>query len=111
MKLLGFLLRSVAGRRRRLDRDGLARRGVGGVGLIAIVHAELSREAPAARAIGLAFAGSACSSRSARFVAQAAMARLGQGAVADLTTLIVRKVLGLPLAQFEAIDARGLVAS
>jgi putative ATP-binding cassette transporter len=109
MKLLGFLLRSSRGVV-ALSVATAALCGLGGVALIAMVHTELGREAPAPRTIGLAFAGLCVLVAVARFVSQAAMARLGQGAVADLATLIARKILNLPLAQFEAIDASKLVA-
>lgn len=109
MKLLVFLLRSS---RRVVVLSVVASvaSGVGGVVLIAIVHGELSREAPSASRVAGAFFGLCGLIAAARIVAQAAMARLGQGAVADLCTLIARKVLGLPLARFEAIDTSGLMA-
>ncbi len=108
MKLLAFLLRASRGMVAVSVAASLVA-GIGGVVLIALVHAELSREVPSARSIARAFFGLCVLVAAARFVAQAAMARLGQGAVATLTTQIARKVLALPLARFEAIDASGLV--
>ena len=109
MKLLRFLL----GRSRGIVALSVATAalcGVGGVALIAIVHAELSRQAPSGGRLGLAFAGLCLLVAASRVVSQAAMAKLGQGAVADLGILIGRKILGLPLAEFEEIDSSNLVA-
>jgi putative ATP-binding cassette transporter len=109
MRLLRFLLRSSRGVV-ALSVATAALSGIGGVALIALVHAELGREAPSGRVLGLAFAGLCVLVGATRVVSQAAMARLGQGAVADLATLIGRKVLDLPLADFEAIEPSNLVA-
>jgi putative ATP-binding cassette transporter len=43
-------------------------------------------------------------------VAQASMIRLGHGAVTRLVLLLCRKILALPLAQFEQSDPAGLLA-
>ena len=109
MKLLRFLLQRSRGIV-ALSIATAAFCGVGGVALIAMVHAELGRSSPSTGRIGLAFAGLCLLVAVSRVVSQAAMTRLGQGAVADLATLIGRKILGLPLAQFEAIDSSNLVA-
>lgn len=109
MKILAFLLRASR-RSAALSMAASLVSGVGGVVLLAMVHNALGRESPASPGLVAAFFGLCGLVAAARYVAQAAMARLGQGAVADLCTLIARKVLGLPLARFEAIDTSGLVA-
>lgn len=77
--------------------------GACGVGLLAVAQAELARDgAPSAR-LGWAFAGLCLVAVLTRVLAQAAMIRLGQGAVTDLALHLCHKVLGLPLARFEAI--------
>jgi putative ATP-binding cassette transporter len=109
MRLLGFLLR----RSRSVVVVSIvtaAIGGAGGVALIALVHAELGREAAPGRATAWAFVGLFLLVAATRFVSQAAMARLGLGAVAELRTLICRKILALPLAKFEAIDSSSLIA-
>ena len=109
MKLLGFLLRRSRGIV-ALSIATAALCGIGGVALIAMVHTELGRSSPSGGRLGLAFAGLCLLVGASRVVSQAAMAKLGQGAVADLAALIGRKILGLSLAQFEAIDSSNLVA-
>jgi putative ATP-binding cassette transporter len=109
------LLRFLLGRSRAavtLSVLSAAASGAGGVVLLALVHAELGRPAPGAPAWARAagFAGLAVFVAAARVVAQAAMARLGQGAVARLCTRLCRRVLALPLERFEAIDGGALVA-
>jgi putative ATP-binding cassette transporter len=109
MRLLAFLLRASRGTVAVSIAASLVV-GVGGVVLIAIVQRELARSSPSSWRIAAAFFGLAALTAAARFVAQAAIARLGQGAVAKLCTRIARKVLDLPFAEFEAIDSSGLVA-
>ena len=86
--------------------------GAGGVLLLALVHAELSRTTPGAPGWGraLGYAALAVSVAGARVLAQSAMARLGHGAVTTLCTRLCRQVLALPLEQFEALDEGKLVA-
>ncbi len=109
MRLLGFLL----GRSRGvvlLSVVAAAIGGAGGVALIALVHAELSPRGPRGGRMAWAFAGLILLVAAARYATQAALARLGQGAVADLRNLACRKILGLPLAKFEAIEASSLLS-
>ena len=109
MKLLAFLLRrsrSVV----VLCVVTAAISGAGGVALIALILAELNREVASSRLVALAFAGLFLFVAATRFASQVAMARLGQGAVADLLTLVCRKILALPLDKFEAIDRSALIA-
>jgi putative pyoverdin transport system ATP-binding/permease protein len=86
--------------------------GAAGVLLIALVHVELSRSTPGVPGWGRAvvFLALAVFVAGARVVAQAAMARLGQGAVSELRTRLCRQVLALPLERFEALDDGRLVA-
>ena len=109
MKLLAFLLRRSRGVV-LLCVVTAAISGAGGVALIALVHAELNRQVASNRSLALAFAGLFFFVAATRFASQVAMARLGQGAVADLLTLVCRKILALPLEKFEAIDRSSLLA-
>jgi putative ATP-binding cassette transporter len=85
--------------------------GACGVALIGLIHAELARAAPSPRATVLAFAGLCLVGSVARISAQAAMARLGQGAVQTLCLHLCRKILALPQVRFEASDPDGLLAA
>ena len=84
--------------------------GASGVALIALIQAELAREAPGSGRLGAAFATLCLVSGVSRVVAQAAMVRLGQGAVALLTREVAGRILALPLRAFEAMDRSSLLA-
>jgi putative ATP-binding cassette transporter len=109
MGLIAFLLRAS----RRLVvvsvLAGLAS-GIAGVGLIALIRDELARDAARPAVMGGAFFGLCIAAGLARVVAQTAIIRLGQGAVAELGVHLVRRVLQLPLRAFEAIDTSALLA-
>lgn len=109
MSLIGFLLRTSRGVV-LLSITAAAISGLGGVGLIALVHSELGRANPSAGIVGLAFAGLCVLVASGRVVAQVAIARLGQGAVTAMAVRLCRKVLALPLARFEELDSSKLLA-
>ncbi len=111
MSLLGFLLKSSRGIV-ALSVASAAISGAGGVALLAMVHAELARGSagPAAPGWVWAFAGLCVVTAATRVIGQAAMARLGQGAVTALTVRICRTILGVPLERFESVHKGGLVA-
>jgi putative ATP-binding cassette transporter len=84
--------------------------GLSGVGLIALIHAELSRDPTSTRTLGLAFAGLCVLMALTRAVAQAAMVRLAQGGVSRLSLNLGRALLDLPLRRFEALDQAAVLA-
>jgi putative ATP-binding cassette transporter len=85
--------------------------GVSGVALIAMVQAEIGRDAPATPALAASFAGLCAVAALARVGAQMGMIRLGQDAVAKLGLQIVRQALSLPLRTFEELDSSALLAA
>lgn len=110
MSLLGFVMRSSRGIV-ALSVVAAAVSGAGAVVMLAMVHRALGDEAaPTPGWWGWAFAALCVVVATARVVAQAAMVRLGQGAVTALCVQICRKILGLPLDRFEAMDKGGLIA-
>ena len=58
-----------------------------------------------------AFVGLCVASASARVIAQIAMVKLGQGAIAKLSLHLVRHTLVLPLRAFETIDSSALLSA
>src|SRR6266699_1990895 len=100
MNLLFFLLRSSR-RTVALSLAAGALSGASGVALIGLIHAEVGRETPSTHPIAWAFAGLCLVAVLTRVVAQAAMVRLGQGSVTKLCLHLCRRILGLPLAEFE----------
>ena len=84
--------------------------GAAGVGLIALIQAELARDSPGPRGLAAAFAALCLVSAAARVVAQAAMVRLGQGVIATLIRQLAGRVLALPLRSFEAMDRSAMLA-
>ena len=82
--------------------------GASGVALLAVIQAELARESPGSGRLGAAFAALCLVSGISRVVAQAAMVRLGQGAVALMTREVAGRILALPLRAFEAMDRSSL---
>ncbi len=109
MKLLGFLLRRSRGVV-ILSIGAAVVSGAGGVAMIALIHAELSRQTGSSVLLAWAFASLFLLVAATRYVSQVAMARLSQAAVSDLRTLVCRKILQLPLARFEAIEKSSLLA-
>ena len=86
--------------------------GVASVGLIALVQAAISRPVTNANPVRLAaaFAGLCALAAVTRLVAQGATIRLAHGASSALAIRVCRKVLHLPLAQFEGVDQARLLA-
>ncbi len=113
MGLIAFLVRASRGAILLSTLAGLTA-GITGVGLIAMIQRELAgSDGPTlgeSRAWAF-FAGLCALAAILRVVAQLAMIRLAQGAVAGLGVHLVRRTLGLPLRDFEAIDASALLAA
>jgi putative pyoverdin transport system ATP-binding/permease protein len=109
ISLIGFLLRSSRAWVALSAAAGVVAGGCG-VALIALIHAELDRASPSALRLAIAFGGLCILAASARVVAQLAMARLGQGTVAQLRVTLCRKILDLPLARFEERGSGGMLA-
>lgn len=110
MNLLRFLLRSSKGTVALSVLAGVAG-GVGGIGLIALIQAELARDRPSTRPMGLAFAGLCVASALLRVASQATMIRLAQNSVSRLCLHLCEKILALPLRRFEEIDPAALLAA
>jgi putative ATP-binding cassette transporter len=85
--------------------------GVAGIVLIALIQRELAREPSTAGSLAWAFFALCLASASARIIAQVAMVKLGQGAIAELSLRIVRHTLVLPLRAFETLDTSALLAA
>ncbi len=109
MSLVGFLLRTSRGVM-VLSAIAGAAGGAAAIGLIALIQRELARESAAPGVLAWAFAGLCLASAAARVVAQVAMVKLGQGAIAQLCLHLVRHTLVLPLRAFERIDSSSLLA-
>ncbi len=109
MNLMRFLLQSS---RRTVIVATIAGAAAGatGIGLIALIQIELTRESSAPVSVVWAFAALCVISAIARVIGQIGMVRLGQRAVSELSIQIVRRALKLPLRAFEAIDSSGLLA-
>jgi putative ATP-binding cassette transporter len=110
MNLVRFLLRSsrstvilsaVAG----------AISGVAGIALIALIQRELAREPSPLGALAWAFFALCVASALARAIAQIAMVKIGQKAIAKLSLHLVRHILLLPLRAFETIDSSALLSA
>jgi len=84
--------------------------GVSGVALIALVQEAIGRGPAGARGLAWAFAGLCLVSALTRVMAQASTIRLAHGSAARLVSDLSRKVAGLPLRDFEAVDHAGLLA-
>lgn len=109
MNLLLFLLRASKGVIALSLAAGLVS-GLSGVGLIALIHAELGRTSVSPSRLCLAFAGLCLVAALARVIAQASMVRIGQETVFKLCLHICRKILSAPLRRFEELDSGALVA-
>src|SRR4051794_39583578 len=99
MKLLGFVWRDARGTAALSILAGVGS-GLCGVGLLALVHAELASAHPRARPLAWAFVGLCALAALTRVVAQASLVRLGQGSVARLCAHLGRRILALPLRRF-----------
>ncbi|SIO25233.1 putative ATP-binding cassette transporter [Singulisphaera sp. GP187] len=109
MNLLLFLLRASKGVIALSLAAGLVS-GLSGVGLIALIHAELGQTPASSSRLGLAFAALCLVAALARVIAQASMVRIGQETVFKLCLHICRKILSAPLRRFEELDSGALVA-
>ena len=112
MGLTAFLLRASRGLIVLSVLAGLTA-GVSGVGLIALIQRELTRDPsrPDAMAMACAFVGLCAVAAATRVAAQVAMIRLGQGTVAELGVHLVRRTLMLPLRAFESLNSSALLAA
>jgi putative ATP-binding cassette transporter len=108
MNLLKFLLHSSRGIVALSVVAGVAC-GLSGIGVIALVQAELAT-ARSPRALVWAFVGLCLVSALSQVVAQAAMVRLSQGSVSKLCLHLCRRILALPLERFEELEPGGLLA-
>ncbi len=109
MKFLSFLITQSRGMVALSVLAGIAG-GLSGVGLIALIQAELSRETASARTLGLAFAGLCVVMALTRALSHTTMVRLAQGAVSKLSVHLCRALLDVPLTRFEALDRAAVLA-
>jgi putative ATP-binding cassette transporter len=110
MVLLGFLVRASSGLLIMSVLAGLAA-AVTGVGLIALVQAELAGGSARPAYLLSAFLAFCIVSASARIIGQAGMIKLGQRAASELGVQLVRRALRLPLRGFESMDTSALLAA
>jgi putative pyoverdin transport system ATP-binding/permease protein len=108
MSLLRFLLRESRGVVVLSVIAGIVS-GASSVGLIALVHAELSRNHPSAWRLAVAFTALCLLAQIARILAQGAIIRLAQGSVARMALHLCRRILAVPLRQFEELDPASLL--
>ena len=85
--------------------------GAIGIALIALIQRELAREPSDSASLAWAFFTLCVASASARAMAQIAMVKTGQEAIAKLTLDLVRRILVLPLRAFETIDSSVLLSA
>jgi putative ATP-binding cassette transporter len=85
--------------------------GVIGIALIAVIQRALAHEPSGAVTLAWVFLALCVASAAARAVAQIAMVKLGQGAIADLSLHLVRRILALPVRTFETIDSSALLSA
>lgn len=109
MSLFAFLLRASRGVALLSILAGIGS-GLGGVGLIALIHAELGRVQPSAHHLAWTFAALCIVAAATKIVAQASLVRLAQGSVSNLAVHLGRRILSLPLRQFEEIAPASLLA-
>jgi len=109
MNLLSFLLRASKGVVALSILAGVVS-GVSGVGLIALINAALGDDALSHRELAWGFLALCLVAALTCMLTQVAMVRLAQGSVANLCTHLCRKILAVPLRQFEELDPSGLVA-
>ncbi len=110
MNLMRFLIRSsrsivmlsvIAG----------AASGIASIALIVLIQSELGRETSSSSAAVSLFGMLCIVSAAARIIGQVGMVKLGQGAVAKLSLHMVRRILDLPLREFEALNTSSLLAA
>jgi putative ATP-binding cassette transporter len=109
MNLIRLLLRTSRGVVALSILAGLGS-GLSGVGLIMVIHAELGRNSPSGWVLGASCAALCVAAAATRIVAQAALVRVAQGSVTHLSVQLCRRILALPLRQFEEIDPASLLA-
>jgi putative pyoverdin transport system ATP-binding/permease protein len=85
--------------------------GVTGIALIALIQRELAREPSAPGTLAWAFFALCAVSAVARAIAQIAMVKIGQGAIAELSLRLVSDILVLPLRAFETLDSSALLSA
>jgi putative pyoverdin transport system ATP-binding/permease protein len=110
MNLMRFLVRSSRGTVILAATVGAAG-GVIGIMLIALIQRELAREPSAPGTLACAFFALCVAAAAARAIAQIAMVKVGQGAIAQLSLHLVRHTLVLPLRAFETIDSSALLSA
>jgi putative ATP-binding cassette transporter len=110
MNLMRFLLRSS---RRTVILSAIvgAAGGVVGVALIALIQRELARTGSRSETLVWAFFALCLASAATRAIAQIAMVKVGQAAIATLSLHLVRRILALPLRAFEAIDSAAVLSA
>src|SRR5919204_2869118 len=96
MNLVRLLLRSSRWTVVLAVAAGLAG-GAGSVGLIALIHAALSREDSPSALLVWGFAGLCLAVLLTRIASQALLIRLAQGSVFRLVTSLSRQILAVPL--------------
>ena len=109
MNLMRFLLRS-SGSIVIFSAIAGAAGGMAGIALIALIQQELATESVSGTLAGAFFALCVVSAV-ARAIAQIAMVKIGQGAIAELSLRLVRDILVLPLRAFETIDNSALLSA
>ncbi len=109
MNLLRFLLRASWGIVALAVLAGIGS-GLCGVGLIALINAELSSRRPTSGVLAWGFVGLCVTAAATRVVAQGAMVRLAQGSISRMAAHLCRRTLALPLRQFEDMDPASLLA-
>ena len=109
MSLFAFLLRASRGVAVLSILAGIGS-GLGGVGLIALIHTELGRDQASGHTLAWTFAALCIVAAATKVVAQASLVRLAQGSVSNLAAHLGRRILSLPLRQFEEIAPASLLA-
>src|SRR5437868_3545911 len=79
--------------------------GACNAGLIAMVNAALSKNHSSARAMIYGFVALGLGKVMTNFISQAMLASFSQGAISNLRRDLIRKILAVPLREFEEIGA------
>src|SRR5262245_8218420 len=110
MNLLGLLMRSSKWTVVLAGAAGLAG-GAGSVGLLALIHAALSRDGTSPAPLVWGFAGLCLAVLLARVASQALLIRLAPGSVFRLSTHLSRQVLAAPLRDLEQVGPHRLLTA
>ncbi len=110
MNLMRFLIRSSRSIV-MLSAIAGAASGIASIALIVLIQSELGRETSSSSAAVWLFGMLCIVSAAARIIGQVGMVKLGQGAVAKLSLHMVRRILDLPLREFEALNTSSLLAA